>query len=51
LGLTTAAGLWTMAAIGLAVGAGLIFLAIFSTFLILIILAGFGYLEDRFFKK
>lgn len=51
LGLTTAAGLWTTAAIGLAVGAGFNFLAIFSTFLILVILAGFGYLEDRFFEK
>jgi putative Mg2+ transporter-C (MgtC) family protein len=51
LGLTTAAGLWTTAAISLAVGAGLTFLAIFSTLLVLIILAGFGYLEDRFFKK
>lgn len=49
LGLTTAAGLWTVAAIGLATGAGFYFLAIFSTLLVLIILAGFGYLEEKFF--
>lgn len=50
-GLTTAAGLWTVAGIGLAVGAGFYFLASFSTFLALVILVGFGFLEKKFFKK
>lgn len=50
-GLTTAAGLWTTAAIGIAVGAKLYFLAIFTTFLALLILAGFGLLEEKIFKK
>jgi putative Mg2+ transporter-C (MgtC) family protein len=50
-GLTTAAGLWTAAAIGLAVGARLYSLAIFSTVLVLIIFYFFGLLEEKFFKK
>ena len=51
VGLTTAAGLWATAAIGIAVGARLYFLAIFTTLLALLILAGFGELEQRLFKK
>ena len=51
VGLTTAAGLWVTAAIGIAVGAKLYFLAIFTTFLALLILAGFGQLEEKFLKK
>jgi putative Mg2+ transporter-C (MgtC) family protein len=51
VGLTTAAGLWIAGAIGIAVGAKLYFLAVFSTFLTLLILAGFGLLEEKFFKK
>jgi putative Mg2+ transporter-C (MgtC) family protein len=50
-GLTTAAGLWTVAAIGLAVGAKFYSLTIFSTVLVLIIFYFFGLLEERFFKK
>jgi putative Mg2+ transporter-C (MgtC) family protein len=50
-GLTTAAGLWTVAAIGLAVGAKLYSLAIFSTVLVLIIFYFFGLFEEKFFKK
>ncbi len=50
-GLTTAAGLWTTAAIGLAVGTQFYLLAIFSAFLVLIILAGFGILEGKIFRK
>ena len=50
-GLTTAAGLWATAAIGIAVGVKFYLLAIFSTFLVLIILAGFGLLEEKFFKE
>lgn len=51
VGLTTAAGLWTTAAIGIAAGAGLYFLAIFSTLLVILILAGFGLLEEKTFKE
>ena len=51
VGLTTAAGLWVVGAIGIATGAKLYFLAVFSTFLTLLILAGFGLLEEKFFKK
>jgi putative Mg2+ transporter-C (MgtC) family protein len=50
-GLTTAAGLWTTAAIGLAIGAKLYSLAFFSTILVLIIFYFFGLLEEKFFKK
>ena len=50
-GLTTAAGLWATAAIGVAVGIGLYILAVFSTFLAIMILFGFGFLERKFLKK
>jgi len=46
-GLTTAASLWTVAAIGLAVGRGLYIEAIAATVIILIILAGIKPLETR----
>jgi putative Mg2+ transporter-C (MgtC) family protein len=47
-GLTTAASLWSVAAIGLAVGGGLYTGAIAATIIILIILAGIKPLERRF---
>lgn len=50
-GLTTAAGLWITSAIGIAIGAGLYALALFSTLLSLLILAGFGMLEQKFLHK
>jgi len=50
-GLTTAAGLWTAAAIGLAVGANFYFLAIAATFLVIGILVGFGLIEEKILKK
>jgi putative Mg2+ transporter-C (MgtC) family protein len=50
-GLTTAAGLWTTSAIGLAIGAKFYSLAIFSTFLIFIIFYVFGTLEEKIFGK
>jgi len=49
VGLTTAASLLAAAAVGIAIGAKLYFLAIFSTFLILLILSGLGLLEKKFF--
>src|SRR5580698_2408224 len=50
-GLTTAASLWTVAAIGLAVGGGLYVEAIVATIIILVILAGIKPLEERFQQR
>jgi len=47
-GLTTAAALWVTAAIGAAIGARFYFLAIFVTFLAILILAGLRILEEKF---
>lgn len=46
-GLTTAAGLWAIAAIGMAAGAGEYFLAIVSTVLVLAILGGVRFVEKH----
>ncbi|HET8613228.1 MAG TPA: MgtC/SapB family protein [Sphingomonas sp.] len=45
-GMTTAASIWAVAALGLAAGGGLFFAAIVSTVLILLILAGLKPLEE-----
>ena len=50
-GITTAAGLWCTAAIGIAVGAKLYFLALITTLLAVIILFIFGEFERKIFKK
>jgi putative Mg2+ transporter-C (MgtC) family protein len=50
-GLTTAASLWAVAAVGLAVGGGLYFASISATAIILIILAGLKPLEERFRRR
>lgn len=50
-GVTTAAGLWTVAAIGLATGGGLYFAAGATTIIVLIILWGFQMFELNFSKK
>ncbi|MBX2910119.1 MAG: MgtC/SapB family protein [Chitinophagales bacterium] len=50
-GLTTAAGLWTVAAIGLATGSGMYFAAAATTFIALVILLGLQPIERRLFKK
>ena len=50
-GLTTAAGLWVTAAVGIAIGVGLYSLAVFTTLLSLIVLAGFGLLEHKIFVR
>jgi len=47
-GLTTAAGLWVVACIGLAVGAGMYIPAVVTTVLVLFVLIYFFKLEDRF---
>lgn len=49
-GLTTAAGLWAVAAIGLAVGSGMWLAAIMTTAVAWIIMAGLKPLERRFFN-
>jgi len=48
-GITTAAGLWATAAIGVAVAVKFFFLAIMGTLLTLAILVGFGLMEERYF--
>ena len=48
-GLTTAASLWTVAAVGLAVGGGLYIAAATTTVLVVIILAGIKPIERRLF--
>ena len=50
-GLTTAAGLWVAAAIGMAAGAGLGMLALAATVLVLIVLAVFLRFERRFLRR
>ena len=47
-GVTTAAGLWIVTAIGIAVGFGLYAVALFATILTLIMFTGMWYIEDRF---
>lgn len=53
-GLTTAAGIWTTAAIGMTVGLRLYFVSFFTTFLVLLIFTLLYYFEifiDRFRKE
>ena len=50
-GLTTAAGLWVTAAIGLACGGGMYILAVVSTFLVLFGLEAFNFLLHKIDKK
>ena len=49
-GLTTAAGLWVTAAIGMAAGFGFNVVAIYSTFLVLFVLWALRVLEDQIHK-
>ena len=51
IGLTTAASIWTSAAIGMAVGLGYIELAVFSTALMIFVLLVIGVLEKTFGKE
>ncbi|MEO5996085.1 MAG: MgtC/SapB family protein [Chitinophagaceae bacterium] len=50
-GLTTAAGIWSVAAVGLAVGTGLYLAACITTVIIVVILAIIKPLEKRFFRQ
>lgn len=47
-GVTTAAGLWIAAALGITVGFGMYAVAIFSSLLVLGVFSGMWYLENRF---
>lgn len=51
VGLTTAATIWTLSALGLAIGAGYILLAAVVALLITITLVFIGYIEDRLATK
>jgi len=50
-GLTTAAGLWVAAAVGVALGVKLYFQALFTTFLTIGVLAGLRLLEEKLFDQ
>lgn len=50
-GLTTAAGLWGVAAIGLAAGGGMFITAVTGTIIILFVLAGVKWIEVKWFHK
>ena len=50
-GLTTAAGLWVVAALGAAVGLKLYLIAVFTAFLTLGILSGLRIIEDKIIHK
>jgi len=47
LGITSAATIFVMASIGMAVGAGMLATAIFATLTVLVALVALGYIEDR----
>lgn len=47
-GVTTAAGLWIVAAIGIAVGFGMYTVSIFASILTLLMFTGMWYVENRF---
>lgn len=49
-GLTTAAGLWVVAAIGASCGYGLYLIASYVTFLVLVIFQALWYIEERFIR-
>lgn len=47
-GVTTAAGLWIAAALGIAVGFGMYAVSVFATLLTLVMFTGMWYVENRF---
>ncbi|MFZ3216819.1 MAG: MgtC/SapB family protein [Candidatus Acidiferrales bacterium] len=47
LGITSAATIFVMASVGMAVGAGMLATAVFATLLVLVALIALGFLEDR----
>lgn len=51
IGLTTAAAIWAVAAIGMSIGFGKLVLATQTTFLTVVIMTGIGFLERLFVSK
>lgn len=51
VGLTTAATIFVLAGVGMAVGAGMYSLAVLTVLLILVVLVALGWLQDRFSLK
>lgn len=51
VGLTTAATIFVIASVGMAVGTGLYFTAIFTTILVVVGLSGLGWVEQRFIPR
>jgi putative Mg2+ transporter-C (MgtC) family protein len=49
-GLTTAAEIWVAASLGMAVGFGYYRIAVFATFIVIVVLVGMRPIERRFFK-
>ena len=49
-GLTTAASIWVAASLGMAVGFGYYLIAVFTTFLVVVMLVAIRPLEMRFFR-
>lgn len=50
-GLTTAAGLWAVACLGLVIGAGFYLMALFASLVMLITLKTFSQLEDKYYRR
>lgn len=50
-GLTTAASIWVVASIGMAVGFGYYSVAVFTTFIVLVMLVAIRPLENRFIRS
>ncbi len=50
-GMTTAAEIWVAASLGMAVGFGYYRIAVFATFIVLVLLVGMRPIEHRFFKN
>ena len=50
-GLTTAAGLWAVACLGLVIGAGFYLMALFAALVMLITLKTFSQLEDKYYSR
>jgi putative Mg2+ transporter-C (MgtC) family protein len=49
-GLTTAASIWVVASVGMAIGFGYFAIGVFATFMVLVTLTAIRPLEDRFFR-
>ena len=50
-GLTTAASIWVAASLGMAVGFGYYFVAVFTTVVVIVVLVALKPLEERFFRR